>query len=157
MKVTKINFRQARHDPASAPPPPTAQPLVDQQRGAAGQRPLGDEQHQQLQLGGDQHPAEHEQTAGGKARLHLNATETAVSTILSAIGEKDENENVTNLLLRRNKQQTDKGKAGYAMADGSIDSLYQSLPSLHCTIAPQPCTTENYTTISNTKHSSGST
>ena len=82
----------------------------------------------------------------------INATETAVSTILSAIGEKDENENVTNLLLRRNKQQTDKGRAGYAMADGSIDSLYQSLPSLHCTIAPQPCTTENYTTISNTKH-----
>ena len=71
MKVTKINFRQARHDPASAPPPPTAQPLVDQQRGAAGQRHLGDEQHQQLQLGGDQHPAEHEQAAGGKARLHL--------------------------------------------------------------------------------------
>ena len=70
----------------------------------------------------------------------INATETAVSTILSAIGEKDENENVTNLLLRRNKQQTDKGRAGYAMADGSIDSLYQSLPSLHCTIAPQPCT-----------------
>merc|ERR1711972_22839 len=33
----------------------------------------------------------------------INATETAVTTILSAIGEKDENENVTNLLLRRNK------------------------------------------------------
>ena len=77
MKVTKINFRQARHDPASAPPPPTAQPLADQQRGAAGQRHLGDEQHQQLHLGGDQHPAEHEQAAGGEARLHLRRSRPA--------------------------------------------------------------------------------